>query len=157
VVVVGLKVGHTATDGIDGGIEGSGYMGQSKVRCTLCGAKNDESSVDRCRICGGLLPDAELRRKQVDTAGDTFKAIVEGEVENWRGYESGELDSTKRSRRPAELPPVVAHTAVPGQDMSGAPTSMVPGAAATVEAVPAETADDSASNGGGRLRRFFGG
>jgi hypothetical protein len=38
---------------------------------------------------------------------------------------------------------------VPGQDMAAA--------TATVDAVPAEAANDSGPDGSGRLRRFFGG
>ena len=90
-------------------------MIQAKVRCEYCGAKNTDITKDRCRICGGLLPDAAERRKQT-TDGETFKALVEAEVESWQDY-SG-LGSGSRSRRPAELPPVFAQTAVPGQDMT---------------------------------------
>jgi hypothetical protein len=91
-------------------------MIQAKVRCEFCGAKNTDITKDRCRICGGLLPDAADRRKQTSD-GDTFKALVEAEVESWQEF--SELGTGARSRRPAELPPVFAQTAVPGQDMTG--------------------------------------
>ena len=68
-------------------------MGQRKVRCSFCGAKNTDPTVDRCRICGGVLPDAHERRKSVE-AGENFKTIVEGEVETWREYKAGRFEST---------------------------------------------------------------
>jgi hypothetical protein len=92
-------------------------MIQAKVRCEYCGAKNTDITKDRCRICGGLLPDASERRKRT-TEGETFKALVDAEVESWQDY--SELNGGSRSRRPAELPPVFAQTAVPGQDMTAA-------------------------------------
>jgi hypothetical protein len=129
-------------------------MGQAKVRCAFCGAKNSDPSVDRCRICGGLLPDAEQRRKQNATSGESFKTIVDTEVGVWRDYEEGRLDNSARSRRPPELPPVFAQTAVPGQPLAAPPPDAAPPpppgapAAGTVD-------DDEPHEEGGRLRRFL--
>ena len=82
-------------------------MGQTKVRCQFCGAKNTDEKTERCRICGGVLPDAAERRKKAEE-GETFKALVEAEVDTWRDYTEGRFDAGGRSRRPAELPPVFA-------------------------------------------------
>ena len=74
-------------------------MIQEKVRCQYCGAKNTDIMKDRCRICGGLLPDADERRKLI-TEGDTFKALVEAEVETWQDYEDGAIGSRARAADP---------------------------------------------------------
>jgi ribosomal protein L37E len=95
-------------------------MGQTKVRCQICGAKNTDEKTERCRICGGVLPDAAERRKKAEE-GETFKALVEAEVDTWRDYTEGRFDAGGRSRRPAELPPVLAQRAVPGQEMASTP------------------------------------
>jgi len=98
-------------------------MGQTKVRCQFCGAKNTDEKTERCRICGGLLPDAAERRKRT-ADGATFKTLVEGEVETWRDYTDGKFEAAGKSRRPSELPPVYARTAVPGQDMAAVPATV---------------------------------
>jgi hypothetical protein len=126
-------------------------MGQPKVRCAFCGAKNSDPKEDRCRICGGLLPDAERRRKDNATTGESFKTVVENEVGVWRDYEEGRLDTSARSRRPAELPPVHAQTAVPGQSLI-APSAPLPPPPAAAEP---DIDDDPPDDGGGRLRRFL--
>jgi ribosomal protein L37E len=64
---------------------GSGFMGQTKVRCRFCGAKNADDKTERCRICGGVLPDAAERRKRT-TEGAAFATLVEGELDRWRLY-----------------------------------------------------------------------
>jgi ribosomal protein L37E len=132
-------------------------MIQAKVRCEYCGAKNTDITKDRCRICGGLLPDAAERRKQTSD-GDTFKALVEAEVESWQEF--SELGTGSRSRRPAELPPVFAQTAVPGQDMTaGAPvpeSRMANGNGHDYTNRNGHTNghDGDGAEGGGRLRRL---
>jgi hypothetical protein len=60
-------------------------MGQTKVRCQLCGAKNTDDKAERCRICRGVLPDAAERRKRV-AQGAPFATLVEGELDRWRLY-----------------------------------------------------------------------
>jgi hypothetical protein len=92
-------------------------MGHTKVRCQFCGAKNGDGTTERCRICGGLLPDFAERRKKT-AEGESFKTLVESEVETWRDYTDGKFDAGGRSRRPSELPPVHAQTLVPGQDIT---------------------------------------
>jgi len=95
--------------------EEAGSMRHPKVRCVYCGAKNSDPELDRCRICGGLLPDAAQRRKQTRDPGESFKTIVEAEVATWREY-GGRLGSTVKSRRPAELPPLDALRGISGDE-----------------------------------------
>ena len=127
-------------------------MGQRKVRCSFCGAKNTDPTVDRCRICGGVLPDAHERRKSVE-AGENFKIIVEGEVETWREYKAGRFESTGKSRRPAELPPVHTQTAVPGQEMAPAPDASLAPPPRSMPDADAPGLEGTARLG--RLRRLF--
>lgn len=63
-------------------------MGQTKVRCQYCGAKNTDEKTERCRICGGLLPDVAERRKRT-TQGEPFATLVEDELDRWRLYSKG--------------------------------------------------------------------
>ena len=63
-------------------------MSQMKVRCQYCGAKNMDEKAQRCRICSGVLPDADQRRTKT-TEGATFSSLVEGEVLSWRRYIEG--------------------------------------------------------------------
>ena len=79
-------------------------MSKRKVRCVDCGAKNADDLADRCRLCGGLLPDAVRRRDErlnVSTSGPAFAAIVEQEVEAWREFERRGAEGP-RTRRPDE-------------------------------------------------------
>ncbi|HEY2814953.1 MAG TPA: hypothetical protein VGJ03_15915 [Acidimicrobiales bacterium] len=137
-------------------------MRHTKLRCTICGAKNSHLSVDRCRICGGILPGAAERKKATAVHGDSFKTIVETEIEAWRDYMDGKSNGTTRTRRPSELPPVFTQTAVPGQALSTAPPDAAPSqvpAAAAVAPVASAVEPDAASEdepAGGRLRRFLG-
>ena len=80
-------------------------MADAKVRCVECGAKNADALADRCRICGGLLPDANRRRTAAigaATNGPAFAELVESEVAAWKEYAEGRSRAT-RSRRPSEL------------------------------------------------------
>ena len=130
-------------------------MGQTKVRCQFCGAKNTDEKTERCRICGGLLPDAAERRKRT-SEGATFKTLVEGEIQTWQEYTDGRFEAAGKSRRPAELPPVYARTAVPGQDMASVPPMV-----SLADPVPQPTGTNGHSSpevGDGRrggLRRLF--
>ena len=77
-------------------------MAQGKVRCVECGAKNADVLAERCRICGGLLPDAVKRRADrlgAVTDGPAFNILVEHEVESWQALEKRESEGP-RSRRP---------------------------------------------------------
>ena len=79
-------------------------MANGKVRCVECGAKNADDLAERCRICGGLLPDVVRRRADrlgAITAGPAFNVLVEHEVEAWRELEKRETEGP-RSRRPTE-------------------------------------------------------
>jgi hypothetical protein len=79
-------------------------MAKEKVRCLECGAKNADDLAERCRICGGLLPDVVRRRADrlgAITAGPAFNVLVENEVDAWRELERRE-DEGPRSRRPTE-------------------------------------------------------
>jgi len=67
-------------------------MGQSKVRCQYCGAKNTDPKSERCRICGGILPDAAARRHSV-TEGANFSTLVEKELDTWSVYSDRALDA----------------------------------------------------------------
>ena len=58
------------------------------MRCQYCGAKNTDEKTERCRICGGLLPDVAERRKRT-TQGEPFATLVEGELDRWRLYSEG--------------------------------------------------------------------
>src|SRR5438445_7086568 len=81
-------------------------MADGKMRCPTCGAKNTDALSDRCRICGGLLPDAARRRSAAlgaATAGPAFAEIVESEVSAWREFAEGRSRQGARSRRPPEL------------------------------------------------------
>ncbi len=128
-------------------------MGQTKVRCQFCGAKNTDEKTERCRICGGVLPDAAERRKKTEE-GETFKALVEAEVDTWRDYTEGRFDAGGRSRRPAELPPVFAQTAVPGQEMAPAPPTPPP--VSLTDPVPqAESSVNGDAEKSSKLRRFL--
>jgi hypothetical protein len=60
-------------------------MGQMKVRCQICGAKNTDDKAERCRICSGVLPGAADRRKRT-TEGEPFSTLVQGELDRWRLY-----------------------------------------------------------------------
>jgi hypothetical protein len=60
-------------------------MGQKKVRCQTCGAKNTDEQAKRCRICRAVLPDADTRGMQT-SEGAPFSALVEGELDRWRLY-----------------------------------------------------------------------
>jgi hypothetical protein len=60
-------------------------MGQKKVRCQTCGAKNTDEKAQRCRICSAVLPGADTRRNQT-TEGEPFNALVQGELDRWRLY-----------------------------------------------------------------------
>ena len=67
-------------------------MAQGKVRCVECGAKNTDLLAERCRICGGLLPDAVRRR------ADRLGAVTSGLVAlASRGDISGMRDSLPHS------------------------------------------------------------
>jgi len=79
-------------------------MADAKVRCPACGAKNSDSQSERCRICGGILPDATNRRNArigATTEGPGFAELVENEVSAWREYAAGR--GRPMTRRPAEL------------------------------------------------------
>ena len=78
-------------------------MAKQKVRCVECGAKNTDELAERCRICGGLLPDAVRRRvdRLNEVGGPTFNLLVEQEVEAWKELERRTEDGP-RSRRPTE-------------------------------------------------------
>lgn len=81
-------------------------MADAKVRCPACGAKNADALADRCRICGGMLPDATRRRANalgVASAGPAFSDMVESEVSAWKEYAEGRNRQGVRSRRPEEL------------------------------------------------------
>jgi len=81
-------------------------MADGKVRCPACGAKNTDALADRCRICGGLLPDAARRRSAAlgaSTAGPAFADLVETEVSAWKEFSEGRTQQGARSRRPPEL------------------------------------------------------
>ena len=60
-------------------------MGQSKVRCQYCGAKNTDDKTERCRICGGILPGAAAPPKTV-TQGADFSTLVQQELDSWSVY-----------------------------------------------------------------------
>jgi hypothetical protein len=60
-------------------------MGQMKVRCQICGAKNTDEKAERCRICSGVLPDAAARRRRT-TEAEPFSTLVEDELDRWRRY-----------------------------------------------------------------------
>ena len=79
-------------------------MAQGKVRCVECGAKNADILAERCRICGGLLPDAVRRRADKlgsITSGPAFNVLVEHEVAAWQELEKRENEGA-RSRRPTD-------------------------------------------------------
>lgn len=62
---------------------------ETKVRCPGCGKKNTDPLADRCRICGTILPNANLRRSanlRAATDGPAFTELVESEVNAWREY-----------------------------------------------------------------------
>jgi hypothetical protein len=80
-------------------------MADGKVRCPGCGAKNTDALAERCRLCGGLLPDANRRRTAAigaATGGPAFADLVESEVAAWKEYAEGRSRGVK-SRRPEEL------------------------------------------------------
>ena len=82
-------------------------MAQGKVRCVECGAKNTDLLAERCRICGGLLPDAVRRRADrlgAVTSGPAFNVIVENEVTAWEEIERRDEEGA-RSRRPTDEEP----------------------------------------------------
>jgi hypothetical protein len=54
-----------------------------KVRCTQCGAKNTEAQ--RCRICGGALPNAGPGTEDLPS----FEDHVEAEGAAWRKHDQG--------------------------------------------------------------------
>jgi hypothetical protein len=73
-------------------------MGEGKVRCQECGAKNSDPLADRCRVCSAMLPDAQRRRMAAigaTTAGPAFAELVESEVAAWKEYAEGR---NRRSR-----------------------------------------------------------
>src|SRR3954470_5900530 len=73
-------------------LERRGLMGQRKVRCQYCGAKNTDEKTERCRICGGILPDAAARRKSV-TEGANFSALVQKELDTWSVYAEAAVET----------------------------------------------------------------
>lgn len=126
---------------------------QPKVRCVFCGAKNTDPHNPRCRICGGMLPDAAERQRERPDDGQSFKTIVEAEVGTWQQYERGSLGSTAKSRRPSELPPVDAWTAAPGQER--ADTSTPPDTNGRDTNGPGETGTRAAASPDRGRRRLF--
>jgi hypothetical protein len=76
-------------------------VAKQRIRCTVCGAKNDV--VDHCRICATLLPGADKRRRE-GTGGRAFSESVEKERAAWDDYKNGRMSAAARSRRPASLP-----------------------------------------------------
>jgi hypothetical protein len=79
-------------------------MADAKVRCPACGAKNSDPLAERCRICGGMLPNANARRAArigATTDGPSFDELVENEVTAWREYAAGR--GRPMSRRPEEI------------------------------------------------------
>lgn len=79
-------------------------MADAKVRCPACGAKNSDALAERCRICGGILPDAHGRRNArigATAEGPGFAELVDNEVTAWREYAAGRGRTT--TRRPPEL------------------------------------------------------
>ena len=74
------------------GLVGRNGCGKTSLLKILAGAKNTDALSDRCRICGGLLPDAARRRSAAlgaATAGPAFAEIVESEVTAWREFAEG--------------------------------------------------------------------
>ena len=116
-------------------------MGQPKIRCVFCGAKNREPEHGRCRICGGLLPIDE-RPLAAAATGDSFKAIVEQEVDAWRAYADGRMSAAGKSRRPPDLPPLPAV-------LGGDDATTVPGFGV------ADGDDDDGDDTSRRRRRLF--
>lgn len=79
-------------------------MADAKVRCPACGAKNSDSLAERCRICGGILPQASQRRNArigAATEGPGFAELVENEVNAWREYAAGR--GRPMTRRPSDV------------------------------------------------------
>jgi hypothetical protein len=76
-------------------------LAKERVRCTVCGAKNE--LVDHCRICATLLPGADKRRRE-GSGGKDFSTTVEEERAAWKDYREGRMSAAARSRRPRSLP-----------------------------------------------------
>jgi hypothetical protein len=96
-----LKFAVEWADGSLIALERSSPVAKERVRCTVCGAKND--LIDLCRICGTMLPGADKRRRE-GTGGRAFNDTVENERAAWDDYKSGRMSAAARSRRPASLP-----------------------------------------------------